>query len=204
MRIGLTFDEYIDLKLRPHSRADRAFHQAVDEAPEKMFPMATVTAANHLRSRGYDVRPPMLDVLVKNGVVTLAQPDVWSPADVDVAADYFEEAQMLVPYAAMCNTLGCCYADFALMLGMRQASVWRNLQGQLFYSCGRLVTYSVLGGVAGFAGHTLTDRTSTFVNLPAALSLLSGLFLLWEGLHGIDNVRLWSGVGLNRLWWDSR
>jgi hypothetical protein len=47
MRIGLTFDEYIDLKLRPHSRADRAFHQAVDDAPEKMFPMATVTAANH-------------------------------------------------------------------------------------------------------------------------------------------------------------
>ena len=120
MRIGLTFDEYIDLKLRPHSRADRAFHQAVDEAPEKIFPMATVTAANHLRSRGYDVRPPMLDMLVKNGVVTLAQPDVWSPADVDVAADYFEEAQMLVPYAAMCNTLGCCYADF--LRPLREAS----------------------------------------------------------------------------------
>jgi hypothetical protein len=112
MRIGLTFDEYIDLKLRPHSRADRAFHQAAEMERNEMFPMATVTAANHLRSRGYDVRPPMLDVLVKNGVVTLAQPDVWTRADVDLAADYFEEAQILVPYAAMCSTLGCCYADF--------------------------------------------------------------------------------------------
>jgi hypothetical protein len=68
--IGLTFDEYMDLKFRPHLRAERAFHQAAEMERDEMFPMATVTAANHLRSRGYDVRPPMLDVLVKNGVVT--------------------------------------------------------------------------------------------------------------------------------------
>ena len=28
MRIGLTFDEYVDLKLKPHAGADQAFHEA--------------------------------------------------------------------------------------------------------------------------------------------------------------------------------
>ena len=120
MRIGLTFDEYIDLKLRPHTGADRAFHQAAEMERDEMFPMATVTAANHLRSRGYDVRPPMLDVLVKNGVVTLAQADVWTRADVDAAAEYFEDGQFFVPYAAMCHALGCSYADF--LRPLREAS----------------------------------------------------------------------------------
>ena len=85
-----------------------------------MFPMPTTMAAIHLRSRGYDVRRPMLDVLVEDEVVALAQPDVWSMADVDAAADYFEQAQILVPFAAMCNTLGCSYADF--LRPLREAS----------------------------------------------------------------------------------
>lgn len=112
MRIGLTFDEFVELRLKPPAGADRAFHQAAEEESERTFPMTTVQAANHLRSRGYDCRPPMLDLLVENGVVKLAQPDVWSKADVDAAADHFEDAGILVPYAAMCQTLGCRYADF--------------------------------------------------------------------------------------------
>jgi hypothetical protein len=87
MRVGLSLAEYRDLKLRPHPRADRVFHQAADGASETMFPMPTMTAANHLRSRGYDVPPPMLDVLVEDRAVTLTHPDVWSRADVEAAAD---------------------------------------------------------------------------------------------------------------------
>lgn len=120
MRIGLSLDEFTDLKMRPHARADRVFHQVAEDTIEKLFPMDTGAAAIHLRSRGYDVRPPMLDVLVEDGVVALAQSDVWSRADVEVAADYFEEARMLVPYAAMRNTLGCSYARFLRLL--REAS----------------------------------------------------------------------------------
>jgi hypothetical protein len=49
----------------------------------------------------------MLDVLVKNGVVKLAEPDSWTQADVDAAADYFEDCSFFVPYAMMCVALGC-------------------------------------------------------------------------------------------------
>jgi hypothetical protein len=112
MRIGLTFDEYVELRLKPPAGADRLFHQAAEEEAERMFPMTTVQATSHLRSRGYDVRPPMLDLLVENQVVKLAQADVWTRADVDAAADHFEEAGVLVPYGEMCRALGCSYADF--------------------------------------------------------------------------------------------
>ncbi len=112
MRIGLTFDEYVDVKLRPPAGADRAIQRGFEGALAEKFPMATVTASHHLRSRGYDCRPAMLDVLVKNGVVKLAQPDAWTREDVDAAAEYFEQCEMFVPYAAMCQTLGCRYLDF--------------------------------------------------------------------------------------------
>jgi len=112
MGIGLTFDEYVDVKLKPPAGADRAFQQAAEQEREEMFPMNTAAASGHLRSRGYDCRPAMLDLLVKNGVVTLAEPDVWTQADVDAAAEHFEECEIFVPYAAMCQTLGCRYVDF--------------------------------------------------------------------------------------------
>lgn len=111
-RIGLTFDEYFDIRLKPRAGADRAFHAAADIERDEMFPMTTVAASNHLRSRGYDCRPPMLDVLVKKGVVSPSQPEAWTQADVDAAAEHFEECGIFVPYAAMCMALGCRYADF--------------------------------------------------------------------------------------------
>lgn len=109
-RIGLTFDEYVDLKIKPHAGADRAFHEAAKMERREMFPMALTVASSHLRSRGYDCRPEMLELLVKNGVVTPAMPDAWAQADVDAAAEHFEECGILTPYAAMCQTLGCRYA----------------------------------------------------------------------------------------------
>lgn len=54
----------------------------------------------------------MLEVLIHNKVVTPSSPDAWSQADVDAAAAHFEECDILTPYAAMCQTLGCRYADF--------------------------------------------------------------------------------------------
>lgn len=112
MRIGLTLDEYIDLRLIPPSGADPAFRAAAEAERERMFPMTTVAASTHLRSRGYDCRPTMLDMLVKNGVVKPAQPETWTQEDVDAAAEHFEQCQIFTPYAAMCQTLGCRYADF--------------------------------------------------------------------------------------------
>ena len=77
-------------------------------------------AAEHLRLRGYDCKPQMLELLVENGVVRPSSPDAWTRADVDAAADYFEAAEIVTPYAAMCQTLGCRYADF--LQALREAA----------------------------------------------------------------------------------
>jgi hypothetical protein len=136
MRIGLTFDEYVELKwgatteglgyLKQEPGKPPVFEPFEDDEPaeSQLFPMATVQAANHLRTRGYDCRPEMLDILIENGIVKLSQPDVWTLAEVDAAADYFEEAGLRTPYADMCATLGCSYADFLRPLreAARQAS----------------------------------------------------------------------------------
>ena len=111
-RIGLTLDEYVDLKVRPHAGADRALQEAAEMERAEMFPMTLVAASSHLRSRGYDCRPPMLEVLLRDGVVNPRNSDAWSQADVDAAAEHFEDCNMFTPYAAMCQTLGCRYADF--------------------------------------------------------------------------------------------
>jgi len=86
MRIRLTFDECVQLRLKPPAGAGHVFHQAAEEVSERMFPTNTTAASNHLRSRGYDCKPEMLDLLVQNGVVTLSGPDAWTQADVDAAA----------------------------------------------------------------------------------------------------------------------
>ena len=111
-RIGLSFDEFVDLKIKPRSGADPAFKEAAAMEVEQMFPMDLTQASNHLRSRGYDCRPPMLETLIHNGAVSPTHQNAWSQVHVDAAAEYFEECGVLTPYAAMCQTLGCSYADF--------------------------------------------------------------------------------------------
>jgi len=120
MGTGLTFDGYVVLRLEAAVGADRAFQQAAEMERDRMFPMNTTAASSHLRSRGYDCRPQMLDLLVENGVVTLSKPDTWTQTDVDAAAEHFEQCEILTPYAAMCETLGCRYADF--LRPLREAS----------------------------------------------------------------------------------
>ena len=80
-RIGLTFAEYAELKVRPRVGADAAFGHAAEMTLAEMFPMTLVAASSHLRSRGYDCRPAMVEVPVCDGVLTPAEPDAWSQAD---------------------------------------------------------------------------------------------------------------------------
>ena len=110
-RIGLTFAEYVMLTLRPRVGSDPAFWQPA-ELEAEMFPMPLVVASNHLRSRGYDCRPEMLELLVRNKVVTPAGADAWTLANVEAAAEHFEDCELYTPYAAMCQTMGCSYAGF--------------------------------------------------------------------------------------------
>ena len=68
---------------------------------ERMFPMHLIAASGHLRSRGYDCRPAMLELLVKDGIVKPVGPEAWSQADVDVSAEHFEQCQLFVPYGSI-------------------------------------------------------------------------------------------------------
>jgi hypothetical protein len=101
-RIGLTLDEHFDLRVKPRAGADPAFHEAAQDERDRMFPMATVAASHHLRSRGYDCRPAILDALIRQGVVTSSQPDAWTEADVEAAALHFEDAGL---YSALCGVV---------------------------------------------------------------------------------------------------
>lgn len=80
------------------------------------------------------------------------------------------------------HCIGMC-GGFAVMLGLHCQSWQQNLRSQLLFSLGRLASYGSLGAVAGFAGKSLASRLPAMVNVPAMLSVIAGLFLLWEGLH---------------------
>jgi hypothetical protein len=95
MAIGMTWDEFNELR-----------------ANDELFPMTRKRASEHLRTRGYDCRPESLDLLTQNGVVTPLSRESWNPNDINLVAAYFEEHELFTPYAAMCQTLSCSYADF--------------------------------------------------------------------------------------------
>lgn len=79
------------------------------------------------------------------------------------------------------HCVGMC-GGFAVMLGLGQTGFRQNLQRQCVYSVGRIVSYCTLGAVAGYAGNSLAERLPGIVNVPAVLSLLAGMFLIWQGL----------------------
>ena len=100
--IGLTFDEMIELKCQP--------------GPLMTLPRV----CGQLQARGYDCRPPMLEMLIHHGVVIPVHPDAWSQADVDAAAAHFENSGIFTCATAMCELLGCRYADY--LRALRKAS----------------------------------------------------------------------------------
>lgn len=109
---GLTFEEYVKIKLTPAKEVKLPRHLLDRDYEAEFFPTNSSKTAGHLRSRGYDSLSPMMKMLVLNGVVKVPEPDGWTKADVDAAAQHFEECGLFTPYAAMCQTLGCRYYDF--------------------------------------------------------------------------------------------
>lgn len=79
------------------------------------------------------------------------------------------------------HCVGMC-GGFALMLGMRQESRVGRVISQGLYTLGRVFTYAVMGALAGAFGAKLSRSVSDWINVPAALSLVAGLFLIWQGL----------------------
>jgi sulfite exporter TauE/SafE len=80
------------------------------------------------------------------------------------------------------HCLGMC-GPFALMIG-GGSRTWSSALGrQAAYTAGRVFTYAVLGATAGYCGARLATLFPTFVNLPAALAILAGAMLVYQGLR---------------------
>lgn len=81
------------------------------------------------------------------------------------------------------HCIGMC-GPFALAIGAAAPDWKRNIVRQLTYGVGRVFTYTFLGASAGFGGMALMSRFSTWTWLPALLSILAGVFLVYQGLLG--------------------
>lgn len=79
------------------------------------------------------------------------------------------------------HCLGMC-GPFALTLGAASRNTRHNVCRQCAYSAGRIFTYVVLGAIAGFGGEQLTQRVPAYLNVPALLAIVAGLYLIYQGL----------------------
>lgn len=79
------------------------------------------------------------------------------------------------------HCLGMC-GPFALAIGGGARGWSENLLRQFLYTAGRLFTYASLGAFAGHGGARLAYFSGTLVNIPAALALIAGFVLCWQGL----------------------
>lgn len=79
------------------------------------------------------------------------------------------------------HCLGMC-GPFALMIGAASQSPAHNVRRQVTYGLGRVFTYSTLGALAGFGGWRLVGVVPLLAHLPAVLSAIAGLLLMYFGL----------------------
>lgn len=91
------------------------------------------------------------------------------------------------------HCVGMC-GGFALTIGLGARSAGGNVARQLLFASGRLFTYAFLGAAAGFAGSWFARRSGSLVGLQAALSLLAGTLLTFQGLKslGLLPTRVWT------------
>jgi sulfite exporter TauE/SafE len=77
---------------------------------------------------------------------------------------------------------------FALSIGVGARSLLANLQRQLLYSLGRVLTYAFLGVAAGYAGLWLSRKAGALINVQAGLSILAGGLLATQGILALGIV----------------
>ena len=79
------------------------------------------------------------------------------------------------------HCLGMC-GPFALAIGSASPAWRANLARQVAWSAGRVFTYAVLGGAAGFVGLRMSRALVGWTNVPALLAIAAGVLLLFQGL----------------------
>lgn len=79
------------------------------------------------------------------------------------------------------HCVGMC-GGIAALVGLNTKSFASNLRSQMVFSCGRLMSYAFLGGVAAFAGRRLVEAVPQVAQVPAMLCIIAGLVLIREGI----------------------
>lgn len=86
------------------------------------------------------------------------------------------------------HCVGMC-GGFALSLGAGAPHWLANLGKQITYSCGRIFTYGVAGGIFGYGGWRISRELPSIVQAQAVVSLVAGAFLIMQGLLAAGVVR---------------
>lgn len=93
------------------------------------------------------------------------------------------------------HCVGMC-GPIVVTIGANTQTPRANLLRQLVYSIGRIVTYSFLGAVGGFAGFWITEKLGTrLVHFQAGFAILAGLLLVVQGMLTAGWIRLPGAVG---------
>ena len=79
------------------------------------------------------------------------------------------------------HCLGMC-GPLALAIGSGAGGWGSAWLRQGAYTAGRVFTYGVLGGAAGYFGTHLGGILPTIVNVPPLMAIAAGLFLIYQGL----------------------
>ncbi len=87
------------------------------------------------------------------------------------------------------HCIGMC-GGFAITIGLGSRRLSSHVVRQLVYSSGRVFTYAFLGALAGYVGLRLAGRVASLVPIQAALSILAGVLLVFQGLHSAGWFRL--------------
>lgn len=80
------------------------------------------------------------------------------------------------------HCVGMCGA-FALSIGAGSNSLPSNVGRQLWYTLGRIFTYSFAGAAAGAIGARIAGLPVQVVNLQIVLAVVAGVMLMGQGLH---------------------
>ena len=80
------------------------------------------------------------------------------------------------------HCLGMC-GPLALRLSADSSSGRQALARQFLYSFGRILTYTFLGLLTGFCGQWAARNSAALINVPAALAVLAGSVLIWQGMR---------------------
>ncbi len=111
MPTGLTYDEYLELKIDTRTCSDPMTQTLQKPADDLVFPMTPAEVVNHVRSRGYCCRTAALEFLTKSQVIRPGR-DGWQRVDVEAVCQHLEKHWLFTPYVELCRVLGCRYASF--------------------------------------------------------------------------------------------